>query len=57
MLSPQEFRTLATQCVELADDVSPDKRPILLNMAEIWLRLVLAASQASDKSFARVSAP
>jgi hypothetical protein len=57
MLSPQEFRTLAAQCVELADDVSPDKRPILLNMAEIWLRLVLAASQESDKSFARVSAP
>jgi len=57
MLTQQEFRALATQCVELADGVSPDKRPILLNMAEIWLRLALAASQEPDKSTACVSAP
>ena len=45
MLSPQEFRNLAAQCVNLAEAVSPEKRAILLNMAEVWLRL---ASKASD---------
>jgi hypothetical protein len=45
MLSPAEFRKLAAQCVDLADSVSPEQRAILLNMAEIWLRL---ASKAQD---------
>ena len=45
MLSPKEFRKLSAQCVELANDVSLDKGAILLNMAEIWLRLALAAEE------------
>ena len=45
MLSPEEFRKLAAQCVDLAGSVSPEKGAILLNMAEVWLRL---ASKASD---------
>jgi hypothetical protein len=50
MLSPHEFRKLAAQCVDVADGLDPQKREILLNMAEIWLRLASKASDEARKS-------
>jgi hypothetical protein len=49
MLSPQEFRRLAAQCVDVADGLDTQKREILLNMAEIWLRLASKASEDANK--------
>jgi hypothetical protein len=49
MLSPEEFRKLAGQCVDLADGLDPKKQEILLDMAEIWLRLASKAQDDANK--------
>jgi hypothetical protein len=49
MLSPQEYRKLAAQCVDLADRLEVEDREILLHMAEIWLRLASKANQVTNK--------
>jgi hypothetical protein len=49
MLSPQEYRKLAAQCVDLAEKLEAKDREILLYMAEIWLRLASKANQSANK--------
>jgi hypothetical protein len=48
MLTPEEYRKLAVQCLELAEEVGVVKRHILLSMAEIWLRHAVLASRTRD---------
>jgi hypothetical protein len=39
MTEPNAFRSLAAQCSQLAENVSPEHRVSLQNMARAWLHL------------------
>jgi hypothetical protein len=41
MLSPDDYRKFADQCIAMAERAAPDARETLLRMADAWLQLAL----------------
>ena len=52
MLSAAEYRQRAIECVEMADRSEPDRRQELLELAEVWFKLAIDATEKDRRAAA-----